>query len=346
MMNEMTSMQRVGTALSHKEADRVPLFLLFSFYGARELNMSIEEYFQNPENIVTAQLKLKEKYSNDCLYSFFYAAVEMEAFGGKTIFHKEAPPVAGKPVINNVEDIKNLEVPDVYDSPSLKKVLTTIKMLKEQSNGDTPVISVVMSPFSLPIMQMGFEKYLDLLINDKENFELLIKKNEEFCISWANAQLDAGATFIVYFDPMSSTTIIPKDLFMTTGYEISKRIFPRINGPIVTHFASGRSYSIVDEVIDTGASGIVASFDDDFGLIKEKTKGKITLAGNLNLISMLNSSDKEIEKNIRDLIQIAASDGGFIITDAHGEIPWQVPERVLLEISENIKKWGSYPIKG
>ena len=39
----MTSLERVLTALSHKEPDRTPLFLLFSHYGAKEMGMSIRE---------------------------------------------------------------------------------------------------------------------------------------------------------------------------------------------------------------------------------------------------------------------------------------------------------------
>jgi len=39
--NSMTSMERVLTTLSHKEPDRVPLFLLATMHGAKELGLSI-----------------------------------------------------------------------------------------------------------------------------------------------------------------------------------------------------------------------------------------------------------------------------------------------------------------
>lgn len=69
----MTSMERVMTAISHKEPDRVPLFHLLSLYGARELGISIKEYFSRPELVVKAQLRMKEKYSNYCIYTFLCA---------------------------------------------------------------------------------------------------------------------------------------------------------------------------------------------------------------------------------------------------------------------------------
>ncbi len=39
-----TSMDRVLMAMSHREPDRVPVFLLTTMHGARELGLGIREY--------------------------------------------------------------------------------------------------------------------------------------------------------------------------------------------------------------------------------------------------------------------------------------------------------------
>ena len=78
----MTSMQRTLTALGHGEPDRVPLFLLLTEHGARELGLSIEAYFSCAENVIEGQLRLHRKYRTDCLYAFYYASIEVEAWGG------------------------------------------------------------------------------------------------------------------------------------------------------------------------------------------------------------------------------------------------------------------------
>ena len=48
MIENMTPMQRVVTTLSHREPDRVPFFLLPALQGARELGLSIRQYFSRP----------------------------------------------------------------------------------------------------------------------------------------------------------------------------------------------------------------------------------------------------------------------------------------------------------
>ncbi|MBI9013135.1 MAG: uroporphyrinogen decarboxylase family protein [Clostridiales bacterium] len=344
MNKTMSSMERVLTALSFKEPDRVPMFLLLSLYGANEMKMTPKEYFSNPENVVEAQLKMLKKYDNDCLDSFYYAGIEFEAWGGKTIFKNDAPPVSGRPNIRSLEDIDNLKVPNVNESPSLLKVLKTIRMMKDKVGDQVPIVGVVMSPFSFPVIQMGFDRYLDLIYSDELRFNRLMKFNEEFCIEWANAQIDAGATVIAYFDPMSSPTIVPKELYLKTGYEISKRTISKINGPVTTHFASAITLPIIDEIIETGSVVVGVSCTEDLNKLKEKCNGKITILGNLNGIEMCRWTSDDTERIIKDLIRKAATGGGLIISDNHGEIPMQVPEQVLLDIATNIKKWGTYPL--
>ena len=84
MKADMTPMDRVLTTLGHEEPDRVPLFLLVTMHGARELGLSIEDYFSRGENVIEGQLRMRERFGHDCLYTFFYAPIEVEAMGGKS----------------------------------------------------------------------------------------------------------------------------------------------------------------------------------------------------------------------------------------------------------------------
>src|SRR6056297_1230503 len=342
---EMNSFERVMTSIGHKEPDRVPLCLLLSLYGAKELGMTVKEYFGKADNVVNAQLKMADKYNNDCIYTFFYAGIEIEALGGEVQFIENGPPNAGSPLITSPQDIRKMVVPKVKENKSLKKVLKATESLNYEVENKIPIIGVVMSPYSLPVMQMGFEKYLELMYFDKKSFNLLMKKNIEFCSQWANAQLDAGADAICYFDPLASPNMVEKETYMSTGYNIAKETISKINGPTATHLASGISLPVIDNIIDTNTQVLGFSSSDDLEKIKNASKDRICLIGNLNGIEMVNWDNKEVEKNIKDLIYTTGKGGGLLISDNHGEIPWQVPEDVLFEISEAVQKYGQYPLK-
>ncbi|QTA93282.1 uroporphyrinogen decarboxylase family protein [Desulfonema magnum] len=340
----MTSLERVLTTLGHKEPDRVPLFLLPTMHGAKELGLSIKSYFSKAEYVAEGQIRLMKKYRNDCASGFFYGPLETEAWGAEVIYSDDGPPNSGEPFIRNVQTIKNLEIPSIRETSCLLKVLKAIEMLREKIQDGAPIIGVAISPFSLPVMQMGFDKYIELMYEQPEVFGHLMRINEEFCVQWANAQLEAGATAICYFDPVSSATISPREMYLKTGFEIAKRTIARIKGPTATHMASGRCLPIADDIAKTGTAAIGISCLEDIAELKSVCKGKISILGNLNGIEMARWTPEHAEKIVKESIAKAAGGGGYILSDNHGEIPFQVPDDILFAISEAVHQWGHYPL--
>lgn len=338
-------MERVLKTLGHQEPDRVPMFLMLTMHGAKELGLSIREYFSKPEHVIEGQLRLGQKYQNDCIVPFFYGPLEIEAFGGEVIWADDGPPNSGEPFIRSIEQINHLKMPDARSSKVLQKVYKATEGLNKEVGNKIPIIGVVMSPFSLPVMQMGFDKYLEIMFFRPDLFKRLMEVNQEFCVNFANRQLEAGATAICYFDPVSSTTIIPRETYLKTGFLIAQQTISRIKGPTATHFASGRIMDIVDDIAKTGTAAVGTSTSEDIGMMKVACKGKLTVIGNMNGIDMRNWDRTKTVHIVKDIIRKAAPGGGFILSDNHGEIPFQVSEETLMTISETVQTYGHYPIQ-
>ncbi|MBV7273800.1 uroporphyrinogen decarboxylase family protein [Clostridium sp. PL3] len=344
MSKNMSSLERVLTTMSHKEPDQIPLFLMLTYHGARELDMPIKKYFGKAENIVKAQLIMRDKYKNDCLNPFYYSAIEVEAFGGEVIYTNDGPPNSGEPIIKNEKDIIALKIPSIKNTKCLVKVLETIENLRKKAGPDVPILGAVSSPFTLPIMQMGFDKYIELIYERPKLFNHIMAVNEEFCVEWANAQLSAGATAISYIDPMAAPSIIPTELYSKTGFYVDRRTIRRINCLTGMSFASACCLPILDHIIRTGTKMIAVSFLEDIEEVKKKTYKKLALLGNLNNIEMCRWDKAEIRDKIKDIIIKAGRGGGLIICDSAGEIPIQVSEETLLEISATVNELGKYPL--
>jgi uroporphyrinogen decarboxylase len=337
-------MERAMISIGHEEPDRVPLFLLFALYGAKEIGMHPKDYFSKASNVVEAQLKMREKYKNDCYYTFFYAGIEIQAMGGDMVFIENGPPNSGDPIIKTLEDIENFEIPDIKDNEYLDKVLAVTEELNRHSAGKVPIIGVVMSPFSLPVMQMGFERYLELIYENKEYFDLLMRKNSEFCSKWANAQLEAGATAICYFNPLASPNMIERETYLSSGYPVDVETIAAIKGATATHLASGIALPVLDDLVAAGTPVLGFSANDNAEDIKRKSKGRICLLGNLNAIDMMSWDSRQTKESVMGAIKSFGKGGGFILSDNHGEIPWQVPQEVLLHIAETVGEYGQYPL--
>ncbi len=342
----MTSIERVLTTLGHREPDRVPVFLLLTMHGAREVGVPLREYFGNPALVADGQVRLRARYGHDCLNGFHYAPVEIEAWGGEVVVSDDGPVNSGEPFIRDPEAVRGLEPPRIEEAPCLQRVLETVRLLKQRAAGEVPVIGVVMSPFSLPVMQMGFEAYLVMLHERPDLFARLMEVNEAFCVAWANAQFEAGATAIAYFDPVSSPAMVPPALYRRTGFEVAVRTLARFKGPTAMHFASGRCLPVVDDVVKTGAAVVGVSAEEDLAALKAACRGRVTLLGNLNGLAMRNWTAAEAEAAVRTTVETAGPGGGFILSDNHGEIPWQVPDEVLHAVMDAARRWGRYPLRG
>ncbi|WP_417908952.1 uroporphyrinogen decarboxylase family protein [Candidatus Electronema sp. PJ] len=339
---EMTSMERVLTTLRHCEPDRVPFFLLLTMHGAKELGLSIRDYFAKAEQVIEGQLRLRAKYQHDCLYPLLYGAAEAEAFGGEVIWYEDGPPNSGRPVISKPEDILRLTVPVPEETPCLRRMLEVIAGLKERVGDAVPIMGVAIAPFSLPVMQMGFPAYIELLYERPELFRHLMAINQKFCVAWANAQFRAGATAVCYFDPLASPDMISPDMYRCTGLSLARQCLSRFQGPAVIHLGSGRCLPVIEELATVGVVAVGVSALEDLAAVKATCKGKITVAGNLNGIAMRRWTVAQAEAEVKKVLAAAAPGGGFILADNHGEIPWQVSDEILLAISEAMRKWGCY----
>ncbi|MBN2762352.1 MAG: hypothetical protein JXR41_04610, partial [Bacteroidales bacterium] len=130
-----------------------------------------------------------------------------------------------------------------------------------------------------------------------------------------------------------------------TGYEIARQTLASIKGPTATHFASGFCLPIIDYVAKTGTAAIGISSMEDLSQLKHACKNRLTLLGNLNGIEMRRWSKDQAREKVISVIQAAAAGGGFILSDNHGEIPWQVSDETLHIISDTVMNHGVYPLK-
>ena len=340
----MTPLERTLTAMSGREPDRVPCFLTLNLHGAREMGMSIEEYFSKAANVAEGQTRLVEKYQHDCLIAAYYGSLDAEAWGGSTIFLPDGPPQCGRPVIASPMQIDRLQVPRVEDSASLMRAVETIARLKARFGDEYPIVGMVIAPPSLPILQLGFSGYLDLIADNPERWQHLLECNLEFAIAWSNAQLAAGATAIAYADPCSSTTVFSADHIRRHHLPLLRRYLAAVQGPVALALASGRSRDVFDDLASSGIAGLMVSTLEDLAELKQQAAGKLTLLGNLNGVTMRNWSQAEAEMQVKEAIRKAGRGGGFVLCDNHGELPWQIPDHVVHFLREATEKWGRYPL--
>ena len=74
-------MERLAAVADGGDADRIPVFCNLLDQGARELGMPLREYYSSGEHVAEAQLRMREKWGYDNLWSLFYVGPEAEVLG-------------------------------------------------------------------------------------------------------------------------------------------------------------------------------------------------------------------------------------------------------------------------
>jgi uroporphyrinogen decarboxylase len=337
---------RVEAALGHREADRVPFFLPATLHGARLLGVPLPEYLGSADLVTRGQLRLRERLGHDAVSCFLCAAAEVEAFGGEVIVHEDGPPNAGEPPLRAAADLERVTPPDPASSPMLRRSLEVAGALRRAVGGEVPILGVATGPLSLPAMQVGLGPWLERLEEAPALAARLVGVNEVWCARLANALLDAGASLVAFAEPLASPAMLPLARWRALGLPALRRTIAAVRGPVGVSTASAPCAPVAADLAAAGAVVVGVSAADDLGEVRRSLAGRATVLGNLNGLAMRRWTDADAEAAVRAALAGAGGGGGFVLSEHHGEVPLQVPERVLLAVAEAVRRFGRYPLRG
>jgi uroporphyrinogen decarboxylase len=343
-VSALTSWQRIQAALKGEEADRVPFFLPVTMHGARAVGVPLRRYFTRVDDVVEGQLRLRARLGHDLVTPFMYASLEVEAFGGESIVYDDGPPNAGEPPLRGAADVMALQPPRPEDAPGLRRTLEVTRRLAARVEGACPVLAAVISPFSLPAMQLGLPAWFELLHEQPEVAERLLRVNEAFTVAWANALAAAGAAPILFFDPVASPDQVPAALYQRLALPSMRRCLAAIRAPVIMGYASSRGLARVQDAAAAGAIAVTGSPLEPLPALKAACGDQLLLVGGLDSVSLVSATPAQAAATARAAIQAIGRGGRFLLCEHHGEIPWQVPEEVLDAVAAAVHEHGRYPL--
>jgi uroporphyrinogen decarboxylase len=270
----------------------------------REVRSSVKDFIElvkTPELAAEVTLQPVRILGVDAAIIFSDILVIPEAMGLPYLMEEKKGPIFPK-TIKTREEVDKLNFSDVS---ALSYVTAAIKIVKDQLNGEIPLIGFAGAPwtiFSYMVEGAGsktFSQARKVLYNDPKLAHLLLDKITTFTISYLKAQIAAGADLVQIFDSWAG--ILPPDHYSEFSLKYISRICDAIEEVPVTVFAKGAFFAR-NEMASLNCQ--VVGLDWNMGIQESRELIGInkTLQGNLDPCALYGSK-KEIVKATEKMLK-------------------------------------------
>ncbi|MFB6183713.1 MAG: uroporphyrinogen decarboxylase family protein [Haloarculaceae archaeon] len=376
-MGEMTSLERVATALQGEEPDRVPVGTLAITRALWEIGERPRDAQNDPETLAEAKLAANENFGGDVIVPGIDGCfVEAKACGATGYWSKHMEIVdATERTVESWEDVDDLTVPALDEHVRTRSVLRESALVMDEVGDRVAVAPIVSGIFSTAANLLGHEHLFRGMIEHPEKVHDLMEKLTEFHIEYHTAFEDR-AHAVVVLDPVAAAETTSPQQYEEFVYPYLKEDFEAIAdaGLIPINHPCGDTTGIIRTVADTipddSPGGVHANYgnvekwpkdveylesviddvDYDEGdpysimlkAVKAEVGDEVCILGNVDPVTVMLEGDPEtVEETARRNIEYAADGGGFILTPACDTNP-DTPAENFRALVAAAEEYGQY----
>ena len=222
--DNQTSLERVLCYLQGTNPQRIACFPLILNHAARVLGVPVGKYNRNGELMGKAHVTAYKRYGNDLVLIFSTTSTLAEAMGTKMNFFDEDAPQIGTPLLQQLDDIKKIRVPDFSKDGRLPVYLEATDIAVAEIGEETCVSTVLAGPLTTAAALRPIE----LFVRDLYKNPLWVHGLLETCTQ-------AGIAFIDEILKRKSLPIVVEPI--GTGSLISPRHFKEFVTPYLKRMA-------------------------------------------------------------------------------------------------------------
>jgi uroporphyrinogen decarboxylase len=339
----MNSVERVFTALKGEIPDRVPI--LEFLIDKKVAKAAMPECIDVPD---------------------FMDKIDLDGVGCGAVFEKThenpdgsfidewgvsyfpGPEMVPHPVdgpVKTVEDAQSYTPPDPDSDIRLEKLRKIVKRYK----GKRAICFHHRAAFMWSAYLMGMEDILVNMLIEPQMVELVMDKVLECNIKIVRNAIKAGAEVIILGDDYASNSgpVMSPETFEKYILPRLKKMIDAIHeeGAFCIKHSDGNIYPLLDMIISANPDAI-NPIEPVAGMELKKVKSlvgeKVCITGNIDCGKLLSSgSVKEVRSAVKQAIEDAAANGGYIMTSSNSIHSSCKPENYLAMVSA-CHEFGSY----
>ena len=214
----------------------------------------------------------------DTIMPEFSVNQEAEALG--CVVDWGSPTMMPDAKTHPVREISDLKIPkDLLERPSLKVLLRALELLRRSYGDHVGIIGKVMGPWTISYHLVGVQEFLLWTITEPDKVRRLLDQLKEVSITFAKAQLQAGADVVVIADHATGDLVSPKtyqDFLLPVHREMNQRI----GGPTILHLC-GNCSDRLRLFVEAGFDAYHFEWQVDSKMAVKVINHEISLIGNI-----------------------------------------------------------------
>lgn len=256
--------------------------------------------------------------------------VEAEAMGCDTRFSEDMsmPPVTTP---RAKEDYKKIRTPDARRDGRMPVVIEAVRILKEKTSDEVPLIAALGTPYELLSTTLDCEDIALSIHEDPDFLNEQLKKMTMIAKNYGKELEDAGADVLMLVDG-TSQNLGPRH-FEMFSLPFTKSLAESFTKPTILHIC-GNSTHLLEYMVTAGVSALSIDKPVDTLQALKAAGGKIALVGKIPPYALCVGSKSEvIEETDESLRQ-----GIHVISPGCGILP-QTPLENLMAYIERVQNW-------
>lgn len=306
-------------------------------FAARFAGTSYAKFASDYKTLVDCNIRAMEYFDADMVGLISDPYRETSAFGAKISFPDEEVPRRENIIVQSIEDVERLRIPDVYKAERTLDRIKGAELFQKELKGTVPVIGWIEGPLAEACDLAGVSEMLIRLMMDPDFCNFLMDKCMVTAKEFALAQIRAGCDIIGMGDAICSQ--IDADTYDTFVRDRHIEIinFIHENGGRVKLHICGDITHLLPSVAQLKTDILDLDHMVDMHHVRQIVGPEPVLCGNINPVMVQDLTADEVGLRVSDMIR--SMTGQRYILSAGCEITVNTPPENLLAMSRAAKAY-------
>lgn len=330
----MNSFERYLSTLRGEPADIIPRVPILMQFAAEFIGSNYGAFASNHEVLVQANEACAREFGIDQLSCISDPYRETQGFGASIEYRIDGVPRSTAPLEQN-RDLTRLQRPDPYSSERMSDRIRAVEAYRDRFKGEYSILGWVEGPAAEAADLRGTVNFLYDLMDDREYAAALMDLTTDVGISFALAQIEAGADTIGIGDAIASQ-ISPR-LYESLVLPREKRLVDAIrsHGAFVKLHICGNITHLLPGIATLNVDIVDVDHMVDLRRVRQIVGREVTITGNIDPVNGVSrGTPARIREQILTSYQAA---GGPFMVNAGCEIPAGTPVENLRALCEPVR---------